>query len=52
MSKIPAAEKTREFIIQKSAQIFNIKGYENASLLDIQEGSKLIKQAISVIFQT
>ncbi|MGE8512822.1 MAG: TetR/AcrR family transcriptional regulator [Chryseobacterium culicis] len=40
------AEKTREFIIQKSAPIFNIKGYENTSLTDIQEATKLTKGAI------
>lgn len=40
------AEKTRHFIIEKSAPIFNIKGYESTSLLDIQEATKLTKGAI------
>lgn len=40
------AEKTRQFIIEKSAPIFNIKGYETTSLSDIQEATKLTKGAI------
>lgn len=40
------AERTREFIIQKSAPVFNVKGYENTSLTDIQEATKLTKGAI------
>jgi len=40
------AERTREFIIQTAAPIFNIKGYENTSLSDIQEATKLTKGAI------
>jgi len=40
------AERTREFIIQKSAPLFNIKGYENTSLSDIQQVTKLTKGAI------
>lgn len=40
------AERTRAFIIQKSAPLFNIKGYENTSLSDIQEVTKLTKGAI------
>lgn len=40
------AEKTKEFIIQKSAHLFNIKGYESTSLSDIQEVTKLTKGAI------
>jgi len=40
------AEKTKEFIIQKSAQVFNIKGYENTSLADIREATKLTNRAI------
>jgi len=44
------AEKTRKFIIQKSAQVFNIKGYENTSFTDIREATKLTKRAIYGIF--
>ena len=40
------AERTREFIIQTAAPIFNIKGYENTSLSDIQKAVKLTKGAI------
>jgi len=40
------AERTRQFIIEKSAPIFNIKGYESTSLSDIQEATKLTKGAI------
>lgn len=40
------AEQTRQFIIEKSAPVFNIKGYENTSLTDIQEATRLTKGAI------
>lgn len=40
------AERTRQFIIETSAPIFNIKGYESTSLSDIQEATKLTKGAI------
>lgn len=40
------AEQTRQFIIEKSAPVFNIKGYAGTSLTDIQEASKLTKGAI------
>lgn len=40
------AEQTRQFIIEKSAPVFNIKGYAGTSLSDIQEVSKLTKGAI------
>ncbi|SDG17773.1 TetR/AcrR family transcriptional regulator [Epilithonimonas hungarica] len=40
------AERTRQFIIEKSAPLFNIKGYESTSLSDIQEATKLTKGAI------
>ncbi len=32
------AEKTKAFIIEKSAPIFNIKGYAGTSLKDISRG--------------
>lgn len=40
------AEKTREFIIQKAAPIFNTKGYSNTSLLDLTEATGLTKGSI------
>lgn len=40
------AERTRQFIIEKSAPIFNVKGYDGTSLADIQEATKLTKGAI------
>ena|SRR5690606_18627136 len=40
------AEKTREFIIEKAAPIFNKKGYENTSLSDILAVTKLTKGSI------
>ena len=40
------AEQTKQFIIEKAARIFNIKGYENTSLTDIQEATRLTKGAI------
>jgi len=40
------AEQTRQYIIETAAPIFNIKGYENTSLSDIQEATKLTKGAI------
>lgn len=40
------AEQTRQFIIEKSAPIFNLKGYDSTSLADIQQATKLTKGAI------
>lgn len=40
------SERTRQFIIEKSAPIFNVKGYDSTSLTDIQEVTKLTKGAI------
>lgn len=40
------AEQTRQFIIEKSAPIFNVKGYDSTSLADIQKATKLTKGAI------
>lgn len=40
------AEKTKEFIIEKSAPIFNMKGYAGTSLSDIMEATGLTKGAI------
>lgn len=40
------AAQTRQLIIEKSASIFNIKGYDNTSLSDIQKAVSLTKGAI------
>ncbi|WP_431210474.1 TetR family transcriptional regulator [Puia sp. P3] len=40
------AEKTREFIIQKTAPIFNKKGYAGTSLSDMTEVTGLTKGSI------
>ena len=40
------AEQTKQFIIETAAPIFNLKGYENTSLSDIQEATRLTKGAI------
>ena len=40
------AEKTREFIIEKAAPIFNTKGYAGASLNDIIDATGLTKGSI------
>src|SRR5690606_13094554 len=40
------AEKTRQFIIEKTAPIFNRKGYAGTSLSDITEATGLTKGSI------
>lgn len=40
------AERTREFIIEKSAPVFNKKGYAGASLSDITKAAGLTKGSI------
>ena len=40
------AERTRQFIIEKTAPIFNSKGYAGTSLNDIIDATKLTKGAI------
>jgi TetR/AcrR family transcriptional regulator, transcriptional repressor for nem operon len=40
------AEKTREYIIEKSATIFNMKGYAGTSLTDLIKATGLTKGAI------
>ncbi len=44
--KISKAERTRQFIIEKSAPIFNKKGYDGTSLSDLIEATGLTKGAI------
>jgi len=40
------AEKTREFIIEKAAPVFNMKGYAGTSMSDLTEATGLTKGAI------
>lgn len=40
------SEKTRQFIIEKTAPIFNTKGYAGTSISDITEATKLTKGSI------
>ncbi len=40
------AEKTRQFIIEKTASLFNTKGYASTSLSDITEATGLTKGSI------
>lgn len=40
------SEQTRQFIIEKAATLFNIKGYDSTSLSDVQDATGLTKGAI------
>lgn len=44
-------EKTRQFIIEKTAPIFNIKGYAGTYLSDLQEATGLTKGGIYFNFE-
>lgn len=44
--KMSKAEKTRQFIIEKTASLFNTKGYISTSLSDITEATGLTKGSI------
>lgn len=46
------AEETRQYIIEKSAEVFNIKGYDSTSLTDLQTAIGLTKGAIYGNFAT
>ena len=46
------AEKTKEFIIERSAPIFNVKGYVGTSLSDLIEATGLTKGAIYGNFES
>jgi TetR/AcrR family transcriptional repressor of nem operon len=43
---VSKAQRTREFIIAKSADIFNIKGYAGTSMTDICEATGLTKGSV------
>jgi len=52
LSKIMTkAEKTRQFIIEKSAPIFNTKGIAATAMSDIMEATKLAKGSLYVHFE-
>jgi TetR/AcrR family transcriptional regulator, transcriptional repressor for nem operon len=42
----PRSEKTRQFIIESTADVFNKKGYAGTSLTDLTEATKLTKGSI------
>ncbi len=44
--KMSKAEKTKQFIIEKTASLFNTKGYTSTSLSDITEATGLTKGSI------
>lgn len=46
------AENTRKFIIEKSAPVFNIKGYSGTALSDIMEATGLSKGSIYGNFES
>jgi TetR/AcrR family transcriptional repressor of nem operon len=45
-SELSKAERTRQFIIETTAPIFNMKGYEGTSLSDLTEATGLTKGSI------
>lgn len=45
------AERTKQFIIEKSAPIFNIKGVAGTAMSDIMEATKLAKGSLYVHFE-
>ncbi len=45
-SKISKSERTRNFIIETTAPIFNVKGYAGTSMSDLTEATKLTKGSI------
>lgn len=46
MNKISKSERTREFIIERTAGIFNTKGYAGTSMADLTNATKLTKGSI------
>ena len=49
--KMTKAERTKQFIIEKSAPIFNIKGVAGTAMSDIMEATKLAKGSLYVHFE-
>ncbi len=44
--ELTKAERTRQYIIASTAEIFNKKGYEGTSLTDLTSATKLTKGSI------
>lgn len=40
------AQRTRQFIVEKTAPIFNVKGYAGTSLADMTEATGLTKGSV------
>jgi TetR/AcrR family transcriptional regulator, transcriptional repressor for nem operon len=51
ISIMTKAEKTRQFIIEKSAPIFNVKGVAGTAMSDIMEATQLAKGSLYVHFE-
>ncbi|MDB4923784.1 MAG: yxaF 2 [Mucilaginibacter sp.] len=49
--KMTKAERTKQFIIEKSAPIFNTKGVAGTAMSDIMEATKLAKGSLYVHFE-
>lgn len=49
--KMTKAEKTKQFILEKSAPIFNTKGVAGTAMSDIMEATKLAKGSLYVHFE-
>ncbi|TDE10514.1 TetR/AcrR family transcriptional regulator [Dyadobacter psychrotolerans] len=45
------AEKTKQFIIEKSAPVFNVKGIAATAMSDVMEATKLAKGSLYVHFE-
>jgi TetR/AcrR family transcriptional repressor of nem operon len=45
-NKLSKADRTRQFIIETTASIFNTKGYAGTSMSDITEATGLTKGAV------
>jgi TetR/AcrR family transcriptional regulator, transcriptional repressor for nem operon len=50
--KMTKAERTKRFIIEKSAPIFNTKGVAGTAMSDIMEATKLAKGSLYVHFES
>lgn len=51
-AELSRGEQTRERIIRKSAEVFNVKGYASASIADVMEATGLQKGGIYNHFQS
>lgn len=50
-NRLSKAARTRQFIIEATASIFNVKGYAGTSMADLTEATKLTKGSIYGNFQ-